>query len=97
MSKNRSHVITEDEIIGTPGLVVEMISKGTEEGERGHKKTLNARHEVKKYWLVDSEVKMIDVLTLGDRGFEIVKAYKNIEIFESPLLEDLKIDRKKIF
>lgn len=49
VSKNRSHIITEDEIIGASDLVVEMISKGTEERDRCYKKSLYACHEVKEY------------------------------------------------
>ena len=97
ISKNRSHIITEDEINGAPDLVVEIISKGTEERDRGYKKTLYARHGVKEYWLVDPKAKTVEVFTLGERGFEMVRGYKSTETLNSSLLEGLKIDLQEIF
>ena len=97
ISKEREKVITEEEVRGAPDLVVEIISPGTVERDRGYKKTLYARHGVKEYWIVDSKEKAVEVYALGAKGFELVKVYKAGEILESPLLPGLRVDLREVF
>ena len=97
ISKERTHIIGEDEIQGAPDLIIEIISPRTKERDRGYKRTLYARHGVKEYWLVDPEAKTVEVLTLGEKGFELVKAYQSTEVLSSPLLPGLMIDLKEVF
>ena len=72
ISKEQAHLISEDEVRGAPDLVVEIISPGTEERDRGYKRTLYARHRVKEYWIVDPEAQTVEVFTLGEKGFELI-------------------------
>ena len=97
VSKERSQIIAEEEIRGAPDLVVEIISPGTAERDRGYKKTLYARRRVKEYWIVDPKEKAVEVYTLGKKGFELVKAYKAGEVLMSPFLEGLEIDLNEVF
>jgi len=97
ISKGREKIIAEEEIRGAPDLVVEIISPGTAERDRGYKKTLYARHGVREYWIVDPKGKTVEVYTLGAKGFELVRMYKANEILESPLLPGLRVDLKEIF
>ena len=97
ISKEREKIIAEEEIRGAPDLVVEIISPGTAERDRGYKKTLYARHGVKEYWIVDPKGKAVEVYTLGTKGFELVKVYKAGEILESPLLPGLRVDLGEVF
>ncbi|MFQ5794251.1 MAG: Uma2 family endonuclease [Candidatus Bipolaricaulia bacterium] len=99
VSKERSDIITEEEIQGVPDLVVEIISPGTEGRDRGYKKTLYARHGVREYWLVDPETKTVEVLTLGRKGqgFETLAVYQRTEVLHSPLLKELEVDLQEIF
>lgn len=97
ISKERTGIISEEEICGAPDLIVEIISPGTEERDRGYKKTLYARHGVKEYWIVDPEAKTVELFTLGEKGFELVRAYKGTEVLKPPLLEGLEVDLKEVF
>ncbi|MFQ5794295.1 MAG: Uma2 family endonuclease [Candidatus Bipolaricaulia bacterium] len=97
VSKERSHVITEEEIRGAPDLVVEILSPGTAERDRGYKKTLYARHGVVEYWLVDPEAKTVEVFAQGEQGFETVRVYQRSEVLNSPLLKGLEIDLQEVF
>ena len=97
ISKERVGIIAEEEIRGAPDLVIEIISPGTEDRDRHYKKTLYARHGVVEYWIVDPKSKTVEVYKLGERGFELVKAYKEGEALESPLLPGLEVDLKEIF
>lgn len=97
VSEERSEIITEEEICGAPDLIIEIISPGTEERDRGYKRTLYARHGVREYWLVDSKRRIVEVLTLGGRGFEQVSLYGEKETLTSPLLNGLAIDLQEVF
>ena len=97
ISKEREGIIAEEEIRGAPDLVIEIISPGTEERDRHYKKTLYARHGVREYWIVDPEAKAIEVYVPGEKGFELVKAYKVGETLKSPLLQGLEVDLGEVF
>lgn len=99
ISQEQKGIIAEDEIRGAPDLVVEILSPYTAGRDRTLKKKLYARHGVKEYWLVDPEEKTIEVLALGQRGYERVALYKDKGrgTLESPLLPGLKIPLGGIF
>ncbi len=85
ISKEREGIIAEEEVRGAPDLVVEITSPAMEERDRHYKKTLDARHGVREYWVVDPEAKTVEVFALGEEGFQLVKAYKTGEALSSPL------------
>ena len=97
ISKERSKIITEEEIYGAPDLVIEIFSPTTAERDRTYKETLYARHRVREYWLVDPEEKTIEVLTLGKAGFENFGTYGKKDTLKSPIFPALNIKLSQIF
>jgi Uma2 family endonuclease len=95
--KARRHIIREDEIRGAPDLVVEILSPATAEKDRVFKRRLYAKYGVPEYWIVDPEEETIEVLTLGERGYERAGLYHKNETLESPLLPGLRIPLDEIF
>ena len=70
VSKERSYIITEDNICGAPDLVVEVLSPSTAQRDRTLKRTLYALHQVPEYWQADTDAKTVLVLALDiDRIF----------------------------
>lgn len=97
ISKERFQIIAEEEIRGAPDLVIEITSPATADRDRHYKKTLYARHGVREYWIVDPGAKTVEVYSLGEKGFELVKTYKADEVLKSPLLPGLAVDLKEVF
>lgn len=97
VSKERSHIITPENIQGAPDLVIEIISPATAERDRSYKRTIYARHGIREYWLVDPENEAVEVLGLGEKGFNPVGTYKGKETLKSPLLPELAIDLSEVF
>ena len=97
ISKAREEIIQEEEVRGAPDLVIEVLSPATAERDRTYKRTLYARHGVKEYWLVDPETKTIEVLELGERGYERAGLYKGDEVLTSPLLPGLRVPLSEVF
>ncbi|MDY6969835.1 MAG: Uma2 family endonuclease [Spirochaetota bacterium] len=97
ISKERSKIITENNIQGAPDLIIEILSKSTAERDKTLKKTLYAKYGVKEYWIVDPETKTVEVLILQKTGYAIDRIYKKNDTLTTSLLEELKIDLKEVF
>jgi Uma2 family endonuclease len=95
--KKHSHIITEDNIQGAPDLVIEILSEATQDRDRTWKRSLYSKHGVDEYWLVNPENNTVEILKLGEGGYEQFKAFEENQILNSPLLKDLRIDLKKVF
>jgi len=97
VSKARSKIITEEEILGAPDLVIEILSPATAERDRTYKRTLYARNGVQEYWIVDPEEKTIEVMTLGRAGFESFGGYRKRDTLKSSIFPGLTINLSNVF
>jgi Uma2 family endonuclease len=97
VSRERAGIITRANVQGAPDLVVEVLSPGTAQYDRGYKRTLYGRHGVREYWLVDPEAETIEVLTRTGRGLGLRATYHRGETLTSPLLAGLTLDLDQIF
>lgn len=97
IARKRADIAVGEGIHGAPDLVIEILSPATAERDRTYKRTLYARHGVREYWIVDPEAKTVEVFSLGERGFELLRAYTGTQRLGSPLMEGLTIDLRKVF
>lgn len=97
ISKERTRIITEENIRGAPDLVVEILSPGTAERDLTLKRKLYAKFGVREYWLVDPEHETIEVLSLSARGYNKAGSYDIEKTLQSPLLKGLSLAIKRIF
>ncbi|PKB73059.1 MAG: hypothetical protein BZY75_03835 [SAR202 cluster bacterium Io17-Chloro-G7] len=97
VSNERSGIITDANIQGAPDLVVEILSPGTVEYDRGYKRALYGRHGVMEYWIVDPEAETVGVLTLGDQGLSLAATYRRGEMVGSPLLQGISLGVDQVF
>ena len=97
ISKERWQIITKENIQGAPDLIVEVLSLATAGRDRTYKRTLYARHGVTEYWIVAPEEGSIEVMKLGEAGFETVDIYRRRNTLTSPLLKGLQLDVGTVF
>lgn len=97
ISEEHSHIITERNIQGAPDLVIEVLSPSTGERDRGLKRKLYAKYGVGEYWIVSPEEQGIEVMRLGETGFETVGVHRKGETLTSPLLKGFRLDLDEIF
>ncbi|MEM2493638.1 MAG: Uma2 family endonuclease [Nitrososphaerota archaeon] len=97
VSNERHQIVREDGIHGAPDLVVEVLSPSTVEKDQVFKRTLYAKYGVREYWIVDPDAQTIEVLTLGERGYERAGLYTKTDVLESPLLVGLRIPLSEVF
>ena len=77
--------------------MVEILSPGTAEHDRGYKQALYSRHGVREYWLVDPEAETIEVLGESREGLTLLATYRSGQALHSQLLDGLTIDVQEIF
>jgi Uma2 family endonuclease len=76
ISNAREGRVTEDEIVGAPDLVIEILSPGTANRDMGLKKALYARNGVREYWIVNPKLEFVEVFSLGPGGYELPVRYE---------------------
>jgi Uma2 family endonuclease len=95
--KERSGIIGEFNIQGSPDLVVEILSQGTRERDLGAKRKIYWKFGVQEYWIVDPEAETIEVLVWSEIGYVTAGVYNKSGRLCSPLLANLKIPLSEIF
>jgi len=79
--------LTETRIIGTPDLVVEILSPSTRKKDIEEKHPLYEEHGVKEYWMVDPVAGFVEIYTLLDSG-----KYTNLPRSYSLLSDEDKVN-----
>ena len=97
ISKERLHIITEDNVQGAPDLVVEIRSPSTARQDWTVKRELYARHGVREYWLVDPEAATVAVLLLDDGELKVAGVYGEGDTLKATALEGFTVVLADIF
>lgn len=92
-------IATGGRLMGAPELVVEILSPGVENEQRDRvaKRHLYAKYGVKEYWIIDPEMKPVDLYRLQKRGLKLVRVYSGEEEITSLLLPGFKCKASAIF
>ncbi len=98
VSKGRMDIIGEKAIMGSPDLVVEIVSPTTIRRDTVVKKEIYESFGVKEYWLVYPDERAIEVWALGEGGrYELYSFAEKKGKVKSKVLKGLEIDLKEVF
>ena len=97
VSNARAHIITDDNIRGAPDLVVEILSPSTADRDRIFKRSLYARHGVKEYWMVDTDLRLIHQLLLDEDDFRLAGVFGVGDTLVSPTLNGHALNVSDVF
>jgi Uma2 family endonuclease len=98
ISKERSFIIDpEGPVMGAPDLIIEITSPGTARIDRGDKRDLYERFQVKEYWIADPKNASIEVYNLVDGRYKLL-SYAAIQgEIESKALPGLGLKMEDLF
>ncbi len=94
---NESSYLIDKWVNGAPDLVVEILSKGTASKDRAEKFTVYAKYGVKEYWIIDADLKTLELYVHEHEQLVLKHIFKHNETLNSYLLEGLKVELSNIF
>ena len=97
VAATRREIVKLHGIEGPPDLVAEILSPGTEEPDRGYKLKMYARHGVLEYWIVDPEMRTIDVYKLGASEYLPANRYSETDVMACRQFGNLDIALNEVF
>ena len=97
IAATRTAIVTKQEIAGAPDLVIEILSPGTADRDRGYKRTLYQRTSVREYWIVDPDQMSIDTFCLGPTGFTAPLRYRHDDEIVCTAIPGLRVSLVEVF
>lgn len=83
---------------GAPDLIIEILSPSNKRHDRIVKHDLYQRAKVREYWIVDPEIRTVDVYILDEHGFlKPTEMYGAGDTAKITVLNDCPIDLKAVF
>lgn len=83
--------------MGTPTLVVEILSSSTRSKDMVDKLNTYMLSGVKEYWAIDKKNKQIYIYSFNDCTVEVMKSYNIDEVAESFYFDGLECNTKELF
>lgn len=90
-------VIEEKGVVGTPDILVEVLSPSTSRSDRVWKAALYARSGVREYWIVDPVEETILVQSLNTDHYVESGVFGRSDSLRSPLLPELALVLEEVF
>ena len=90
--------LDEKGCLGSPDLIIEVLSPGTQKKDYDDKFELYAFNGVKEYWIVAPNDDLVSVYDLDDNStYQFRKTYIRSEVVPSKVLVDFKCDLDRVF
>ncbi len=97
VSNARRHIIGKRKINGAPDLIMEILSPSTGYYDLRKKYRVYERKHVLEYWVVDPEIKRIEVFENIDGKFRLFAEGENEGTVSSKILEGFSVNLKEVF
>ena len=97
ISKEGLDIIKEAAIMGSPDLIVEIISPSSASYDTVEKRDIYEEYGVKEYWLVFPQEKAIEILALEDGVYRELCKGRKTGIVMSKIIVGLEVDLKEVF
>jgi len=99
VSAERAHILTPRGLIDAPDLIVEVVSPGEKNSERdrGLKRQLYSVRGVREYWVVDPELRTIEVHRRQETSLVLAATLHEGDTLTSPMFPGLSCPVAEIF
>ena len=81
IGNDRSQVVTERGVEGTPTLVIEILSPSTHSTDRQIKAQLYAKYGVPHYWLIDPDQHVLEAYERSGERYNLVTKAQDADVF----------------
>lgn len=90
-------IIQQKGVMGTPDLVVEIVSPGSVVRDRVHKKAIYEKAGIPEYWIVDPKYFLVEIYEYTSSGYTLFHDVEGEGTVKSKVINDLRIDVQDIF
>ena len=98
VSHERDFVIRQNNgVVGAPDLVIEILSKGTADKDKGIKKDLYEQFAVREYWIVDPSARSVEVYRMENNRYRLFSFAVEEGIVKSLVMSGLELEVSTIF
>lgn len=98
VSNERNFIIHDNNgIVGSPDLIVEIVSKGSVAHDRVTKKEVYEQFAVREYWIVDVRSKTVEVYTIENDRYRLFSFAEEQGKIKSSVLPGFQMNVKAIF
>jgi Uma2 family endonuclease len=97
IGRERADIITPKNVAGAPDLVVEILSESTRKTDFLVKRKTYERFGVREYWIVDPEIRRVEVFVLRDGSLRKTSEHAAGESIESSAFRGLTVRVEEIF
>ena len=97
VSGEQKEIVEYARIVGSPTLLVEILSPSTSRKDRFRKMQIYQRLKVKHYWLVNPEEKTLECFSFRDGLYALVASGMEDDVIEHPEFLNLTIDLKALW
>ena len=91
VAKERMDIITDDNIQGSPDLVIEVLSESTARYDRVGKMSVYAEFGVKWYWILDANACFLESFDLTGEHPQLIASLGGEDVFKPEFLPNLEI------
>lgn len=98
VSKQRRDLVKDDGIHGAPDMVIEILSPSTAYYDLKKKYRVYEKSGVKEYWIVDPEMKAVELYSLTEQGkFALTAAVSEQGVVKSCVLAGFEMTLEEVF
>lgn len=97
VTNEKKDIVTDNNIKGTPDLLIEILSPSTGYYDLVEKKEIYEKFGVKEYWIIDPQKKWIEIYSLKQNKYSLLIRIEKKGKIKSSLLTKLDLDIYKIF
>lgn len=99
VGKDKKYILDEEEqvVIGTPDIIIEILSPGSVKKDRITKKKIYERCKVPEFWIVDPSYRNVEIYKLTGESYELSDFVEESGVVKSTVLEGFELSLDKIF
>src|SRR5699024_3456521 len=97
IAKERSHIITEKNVVAAPDLVAEITSESTKVRDQTTKKALYEKYGVKEYWIIYPDDEKVEQFILQDEKLVLQKTVGKSDLLKPKVISGLSIALEEVF